>query len=371
MVASSRPEGLQVWQVTENPFFKRSSKMSHLRDSWVAAFTARLSFRLDAIAIMGQSSGSKDCPKEFMGMNSILVATDSGCRVFSERGEGRVELTDRRLGPLASHSDGTCVAIVDEKEVWRRSADGIWHRVAVADIELQSICSGRTAIFCGGMRDAAIIRISPDAKPERLKSFEVVPGRGEWFAGGPPLGVRAITETSHGDTLLAAVHVGGIPRSDDGGETWKPTIPVMFDVHEVRAHPRTPNLIAAAAAVGLCVSHDSGCTWVVFDQGLEEIKTALAVAFLDDEVLFSVQESPFATRSRLWRWRIGGKQIEAVRDGLPEWLEGKVDTNQIASGTGGSAMIDGGGNLWHYDAGSRNWRRIATGLPYAYGLLVV
>jgi hypothetical protein len=304
-------------------------------------------------------------------MTMILVATDSGCRVFSELGEGRIELAGRRLGPLASHADGTCVAIVDEKEVWRRFVDGTWHRLSDVDMELQSICSGRAAIFCGGMSDAAIVRISPNTEPVRLKSFEVVQGRGEWFAGGPPLGVRAITETSDGSTLLAAVHVGGIPRSGDGGETWNPTIPVKFDVHEVRSHPYIPNLIAAAAAVGLCVSHDSGSNWVVFDRGLEERKTALAVAFLDDEVLFSVQESPFATRSKLWRWRIGGSQLEAVRDGLPEWLEGKVDTNQIATGSGRATILDGGGNLWLSDAGSQNWRRIARGLPYAFGSLIV
>src|SRR6202012_1329011 len=114
------------------------------------------------------------------------------------------------------------------------------------------------------------------------------------------------------------------------------------DVHEVRSHPHTPNLIAAAAAVGLWVSQDRGSGWVVWHEGLEAVKTALAVAFLDDEVLFSVQESPFATRSKLWRWRIGGVQLETVRDGLPEWLEGKVDTNQIASRTGRAAIIDGG-----------------------------
>jgi hypothetical protein len=221
------------------------------------------------------------------------------------------------------------------------------------------------------MRDAEIVRISPSSAPLRLKSFDAVPGRSEWFAGGPPLGVRAITETSDGSTLLAAVHVGGIPRSEDGAETWTPTIPVMFDVHEVRSHPCIPNLVAAAAAVGLCVSQDSGLSWIVFDRGLEEIKTALAVAFLNDEVLFSVQESPFATRSKVWRWRIGGMEIETVRDGLPEWLDGKIDTNQIASGNGRAVIIDGGGNLWQSDAGSQKWRRIATGLPYAFGLLIV
>jgi hypothetical protein len=175
-------------------------------------------------------------------------------------------------------------------------------------------------ILCGGMRDAAIVRLSPNNGPVRLKSFDMVPGRSEWFAGGPPLGVRAITENSNGSTILAAVHVGGIPRSVDGGETWSPTIPVMFDVHEVRSHPYIPTLIAAAAAVGLCVSHDGGSNWVVFDRDLEEPKTALALAFLNDEVLFSVQESPFATRSRLWRWRIGGTQLKSLEtDCLNGW----------------------------------------------------
>jgi hypothetical protein len=145
----------------------------------------------------------------------------------------------------------------------------------------------------------------------------------------------------------------------------------MFDVHEIRSHPYLPNLIAAAGAVGLCVSHDGGRNWMVFDQGLDELKTALAVTLLNDEVLFSVQESPFATRSKLWRWRIGGVQLETLRDGLPEWLDGKVDTNQIASGRGRAAIIDGGGNLWHSAAGSHRWRRIATGLPYAFGLVIV
>jgi hypothetical protein len=304
-------------------------------------------------------------------MTTILVATDSGCRVFGELGERKVELAGRRLGPLASDVDGACVAIVNEKEIWRRSADGTWDKLVDVDMELQAICCGRTAIFCGGMSHAEIIRIAPGGRAVRLNSFDAVPGRSEWLAVGPPLGVRAITETSDGSTVFAAVHVGGIPRSEDGGETWGPTIPIKFDVHEVRSHPRIPNLIAAAAAVGLCVSHDSGRNWIVLDQGLEKLKTALAVAFLNDEALFSVQDSPFATRSKLWRWRIGGTQLEIVKDGLPEWLDGKVDTNQIATANGQAAFIDGGGNLWHSDTGSQNWRRIATGLPYAFGLLIV
>jgi len=55
-----------------------------------------------------------------------------------------------------------------------------------------------------------------------------------------------------------------------------------------------------------------------------ELKDSLAVAVLENEVLFSVQDGPFAKCSQVWRWRIGSKGLEAVRNGLPEWLEGKL-----------------------------------------------
>ena len=37
----------------------------------------------------------------------------------------------------------------------------------------------------------------------------------------------------------------------NGGVTWRPSINVDSDVHEVRAHPRRPGVVMAAAAVGL------------------------------------------------------------------------------------------------------------------------
>jgi hypothetical protein len=220
------------------------------------------------------------------------------------------------------------------------------------------------------MDEATMLRIPGNGEPERLKNFDDVAGRSEWFAGGPPLGVRSLTSSPDGSVLLAAVHVGGIPRSEDRGETWAPTLPVMFDVHEVRANPFLPNMVAAAAAVGLCVSHDAGRNWDVLADGLE-VKDSLAVAFLEKEALFSVQDGPFAKRSQIWRWPMGGRELQAVRDGLPEWLEGKVDTAQMDAGDGRAAFADGGGNLWLSKTGSCQWERIATGLPYAFGVLIV
>jgi photosystem II stability/assembly factor-like uncharacterized protein len=220
------------------------------------------------------------------------------------------------------------------------------------------------------MDEATMLHIPMTGEAERLKGFDNVPGRGEWFAGGPPLGVRALTATADASAILAAVHVGGIPRSSDRGETWTPTFPIKFDVHEVRAHPSVSAIVAAAAAVGLCISHDGGRTWNVHSTG-PEVANSFAVAVLHNQVLFSVQDGPFAKRSQLWRWWIGADSIEQVRDGLPQWLDGKIDTAKIAAGCERAAIVDQGGSLWHSREGSSRWERIATDLPYVFALSIL
>src|SRR6185369_15523564 len=111
---------------------------------------------------------------------------------------------------------------------------------------------------------------------QRLTGFDNVESRDKWYAGsaiidgkrvGPPLGIRSMAATCDGAVLLANVHVGGVPRSTDAGLTWRPTIDIDSDVHQVCAHPTRPNLVIAAAAVGLCVSRDTGETWATERRG--------------------------------------------------------------------------------------------------------
>lgn len=289
---------------------------------------------------------------------------------FTEGGAGARELPGRQVGPLAPEPGGTCLGVVDGHAVWRRSVAGAWSPVASIGIPIQSIATVDGTVLVGGSEEAVVLRLSAAGAVERLEGFDRVPGRHQWFAGGPPLGVRSLTAAMHGTALLAAVHVGGMPRSVDGGASWVPTVPVLYDVHEARAHPDRPHLVAAAAAVGLCVSTDGGVGWTVLSDGLEGM-TALAVAVLRDEVLFSVQDGPFAAQSQVWRWRIGGAHIGQVFDGLPSWFDGKVDTGWIAGGRGRAAIFDGGGNLWRSAAGSVSWRRIAQHVPNALGLVIL
>ena len=301
---------------------------------------------------------------------TVLVATTEGCLPFTDGEAGTPELPGRPVGPLAPEPGGPCVGVIDGTAVWRRGGTGVWSPVADVGIPVQSIAIVDGTVLVGGMDDAVVLRIAATGEVERLDGFDRVPGRETWFAGGPPLGVRSLTAAMNETALLAAVHVGGLPRSVDGGASWVPTVPVMYDVHEVQVHPDRSHLVAAAAAVGLCVSTDGGASWTVCAEGLDRM-TCLAVAVLRDEVLFSVQDGPFATRSQVWRWRIGGTHIEPVRDGLPAWLDGKVDTGWIAGGQGRAAIVDGGGTLWCSQRGSIGWERVAEHVSNVLGLAIV
>jgi photosystem II stability/assembly factor-like uncharacterized protein len=79
----------------------------------------------------------------------------------------------------------------------------------------------------------------------------------------------------HGQRAYAAVEVGGVLRSDDGGATWRladgstgnpdfavPAAPLVHaDVHLVEVHHTSPDLVFAATHSGLYRSTDGGTTW--------------------------------------------------------------------------------------------------------------
>lgn len=310
---------------------------------------------------------------------TVLVATwTEGLFVFS-RAAREQELAGRSVRALAPDEHGGILAIIDGGSLWRRAPDGRWRTIAAAESDL-ACCVMVGDVVYAGTDDAQVLRISPAGEIELLRGFERVAGRDTWFAGsavidgkrvGPPLGIRSISATSDGAVLLANVHVGGIPRSADGGLTWRPTIDVASDVHEVRAHPRRPEAVAAAAAVGLSISSDGGATWVVEHSGLHATHCS-AVAYAGDDILVSAAESPFAPEGAIYRRGAGEHgPLVKVAGGLPVWLDGKVDTRCIASQGAAVAIVDMGGNLYVSADGGRNWSSQAHGIPIPSSVLIV
>jgi hypothetical protein len=249
-----------------------------------------------------------------------------------------------------------------------------------------------------GTDDAQILSVSQNGNISLVSGFETTPGRDTWYAGtalvdgkvvGPPLGVRSLTATADGAALLANVHVGGIPRSTDGGLTWQPTIDVDSDVHEVCAHPFDPGTVIAAAAIGLCISRDGGVTWTVEHEGLHASYCS-AVAFSANDIFVSAATDHFAAQGAVYRRPInemdgteGIKGMEGIDGksplqpvpGLPRWLAGIVDTGCIAThrSTHGSALAvaDKAGNLYASADGGHSWLHRDNGLPMVGKVLLI
>ena len=301
---------------------------------------------------------------------SVLVTTTDGYHIFTSSGKHLTSLEGHRVEALAPGPSGTWLAVVDRYAIWQHGADGEWTPLAKADTTLTAVVAAGPSIYAG-TADARVLQLADAGSLDVVPSFDTVPGRGEWHQVGSPLQVRSMTATSDGGALLVNVHVGGIPRSVDGGVTWQPTIAVDDDVHQVLAHPSRPEVVVAAASVGLCRSADGGATWSSTTEGMHR-SYARAVAILGDEVLVSVSDGPMARRSAIYRARVDpdGGPVARVEDGLPEWLDGNVDTGLLATDGRRVALVDGGGTLWQSSEGSTGWGKIAEGLRGATAVAV-
>jgi photosystem II stability/assembly factor-like uncharacterized protein len=255
----------------------------------------------------------------------------------------------------------------------------VWSTIATTERDL-ACCVAAGGIIYVGTDDARVLRVGADGALEPLRGFDVVAGRETWHAGsaiidgqrvGPPLGIRSITASPDGALLLANVHVGGIPRSTDGGAKWQPTIDVNSDVHEVRAHQNRPGIVIAAAATGLCTSRDGGVTWTVEQEGLHAPYCS-AVAFAGDDILVSASTDHFATQGAIYRRPIDGHgPLVALAGGLPPWIDGIADTGCIAAHASAVAFADRNGNLYVSADTGRSWSRQADGLAAPSSVLIV
>jgi hypothetical protein len=310
---------------------------------------------------------------------TILVATcDDG--LFAITGDGRTqEIANQRVRGLAPDGHGGALAIVGRHSLRRRAPSGEWATVATSKFELSCCMAVRDAIYVG-TDDARMLRLSHGSGGlDPIDGFDNIAGRDAWFAGsaivngqrvGPPLGIRSVAANSSGSVLFANVHVGGIPRSMDGGRTWQPTIDINSDVHEVCAHHADPDIVVAASAIGLCISRDAGATWTIERDGLHAPYCS-AVAFSGDDILVSASTNHFATRGRIYRRpvRPDGDTV-AVENGLPTWFNGIADTGCIATNGSTIVLVDRAGTLYLSTECGLAWSRSSSDLPTPSSVLI-
>jgi hypothetical protein len=211
-----------------------------------------------------------------------------------------------------------------------------------------------------GTDDGRLMRVAA-AGTEPVTSFDEAPGRERWHTPwGGPAAVRSLAAAPDG-TLYANVHVGGILRSADGGDTWEPTVDVDLDVHQVTVAP--DGTVVAATAFGLAVGLDGGRTWTVVDAGLHATY-ARAVAVAGDTVVLGVSTGPDGRRAGVYRRPLHGDgPFERSFVGLPGSFAGNVDTGCLAANAQGAVLGTPAGRVYASTDGGATWRTVAAGPP--------
>ncbi len=300
------------------------------------------------------------------GEGRILVATDDGLHIFEiGHGAGASEASriddfaGREVIALESNGGGPW-AVVDGKELWRRASEG-WSSVASTGRRKATCLAATPGGLLVGTTRAHLLRLE-DGRLTPITSFDRAEGRDAWHTPwGAPADVRSISAARDG-AVYVNVHVGGVLRSRDGGESWQPLLDIEHDVHQVHAPAGHPGLVLVAAYDGFGVSRDSGDTWTWQNDGLHA-HYCRAVAVAGDTVILSASAGHHGRRAALYRRVLEDQgEWERCAAGLPEWFSDNVDTGCVdARGNTVAIGTEDGCVFLSADAG-RRWECVAKGL---------
>ena len=166
----------------------------------------------------------------------------------------------------------------DEGQTWRAASTGLTHQ-HVRWLAYHPDISDRE--FAG--TEPAGLFVSHDGARTWRECAEVAQLRDRhgWMLPYSPAAGCVRGFTFHGDRTYAAVEVGGVLRSDDGGETWRlaegsdgnpdlagPPQPFVYpDLHSIEMHPSSPDLVFAPTGGGFYRSRDGGRSWELLYAG--------------------------------------------------------------------------------------------------------
>ncbi len=301
----------------------------------------------------------------------VFAGTTQGLYVLNSTQQ--LELEGNAITALAV--EGTQVwAIANCQTIWHYSSEGKWLSVGSRNnFRLNCLLPVDKTVLVG-TSDAHLIQIS-DENIQNLDNFDQAEGRGDWYTpwGGAP-DVRSLAVSSLGD-LYVNVHVGGILRSSDQGQSWQPTINLHADVHEVRTMADYPNLVLAATDEGFAWSEDQGESWQ-FDRANLHATYARVIAVCHESeaamILMSVSLGPRGDKAALYRRPLQQPgTFQKCHQGLPEWLSDNINTGCLA--TWGSWAMFGtrAGQIFCSNNAGLTWEEIASDLPPIHCLSLV
>ncbi len=290
---------------------------------------------------------------------TILVGTTDGLHQLDE--SRNIHFAGHEVRSLEKSESGWW-AIIDRQEIWWTNTASKWIQIGSVDESLRANCLlPTTSGLLIGTSEARLFTLQ-DISIEQVLSFDKAPGRENWYTPwGAPADVRSISTNSSG-TVYVNVHVGGIIRSADGGKSWKPTIDMHADVHQV-LFDIDSGLLLTASALGLAISNDDGESWQFYTEGLHGTYLR-AVAVANRMILVTASTGPRTSQAAVYRKPLSDiNHFERCQQGLPEWFPDNINTFCLVAS--GSRVVFGTaeGSVYLSSDEGQSWNLVANDLP--------
>ena len=210
-------------------------------------------------------------------MTRLYTAADSTVAIIEN---GKVELTLRERGArclTVDPHDPDAVYVGTSNEGLFKSSDGgkSWKQVSGIShprVTAVGVSPVDGALYAGTEPSSLFVSRDGGGSWRELEGLRNLPSAPTWSFPPRPWTshVRSIALSFEDPGLVVAgIELGGVVRSEDGGESWQDQRPGAYaDCHALATHAATPEMVYEAAGGGFAESGDFGESWAAADAGI-------------------------------------------------------------------------------------------------------
>ncbi|MFP6706245.1 MAG: hypothetical protein VCE75_09490 [Alphaproteobacteria bacterium] len=329
----------------------------------------------------------------------ILAGTSKG--VFSVSGGAADQVLESRgVRDLASIG-GRLFAGTGAGLYFSDDGGDSWSLAGLEDYEVWQIRGAGDDVVYAGTQPGGLFKSTDNGGTwAEVASFNKVPQAADWCIPVKPRipGGRAralVIDPNDPNRIWVGVEVGGIMRTEDGGESWNFSLPGENpDLHMMCAHPGQPSTLFASTGygrldgvaemvegnAGVFRSDNSGASWRYAWKGITprysrpmciDPATPHGLTVASAPTAFSSYKDDGGAQAMLLRSEDGGESWRSLCDEAHSPSAANIHglTPDLAN-PGGVVIGTDTGEVWRV-SGSAEWTPLATGLPAVLSALTL